>query len=89
LGVLPTAKNASAPAPADAAKGLGGEPAVPWLKLLAREGATGGLSEVYRINTAGGSAPATCAGREGTNFEVQYAAEYVSLLLYFEDWTNN
>lgn len=48
---------------------------VPWLKLSSksREGCT--ISEVYRLNTAGGVAPATCKGM-GSNFEVQYAAEY-------------
>jgi len=33
------------------------------------------VKEIYRVNTAGGSAPATCAGMDET-FEVQYAAEY-------------
>lgn len=48
---------------------------MPWLKLTARSGATGNLEEVYRVNTAGGNPPATCAGMPAT-FEVQYAAEY-------------
>ncbi|AEO63256.1 uncharacterized protein THITE_2108246 [Thermothielavioides terrestris NRRL 8126] len=71
LGELPCAKNGSAPAPADAPKGLNGEPAVPWLKLTAKQGATGGLQEVYRVKTVGGSAPATCEGM-AASFEVQY-----------------
>lgn len=75
LGSAMTAKNASEPAPADAAKGQGGEAAVPWLKLTTREGATGDLQEVYRVGTAGGSAPATCKDMPAT-FEVQYTAQY-------------
>jgi hypothetical protein len=76
IGFAPCAKNNSVPAPAGASVGQGGvgAGAVPWLKLVTRLGATGGLEEVYRINTAGGSAPATCAGMPAT-FEVQYAAE--------------
>jgi hypothetical protein len=76
LGVAPCAKNSSVPAPANASKGQGGKGfgAVAWLKLLTRDGATGNLQEVYRLNTAGGNPPATCAGMPAT-FEVQYAAE--------------
>jgi len=76
LGSAPCAKNASAPAPAGASPGQHhtGHGAVAWLKLLTRDGATGGLEEVYRVNTAGGNPPATCAGMPPT-FEVQYAAE--------------
>jgi len=77
LGEAPCAKNAATPAPSDAPKGQGGvgDGAVPWLKLLTRDGATGNLEEVYRLNTAGGNPPANCAGMAAT-FEVQYAAEY-------------
>jgi hypothetical protein len=74
LGQMPCAKNNTAAAPANAPKGQGGEAAVPWLKLLAKAGATGGLQEVYRLETAGGSAPATCAGMPAA-FEVQYSAQ--------------
>jgi hypothetical protein len=48
--------------------------AVAWLKLLTGDAATSNLKEVYRVNTAGGNRPATCAGMPPT-FEVQYAAE--------------
>lgn len=77
LGFAPCAKNASVAAPAGAIVGQGGvgNGAVPWLKLLTRQGATGNLEEVYRVNTAGGNPPLTCAGMAST-FEVQYAAEY-------------
>ncbi|KAJ9142787.1 malate dehydrogenase [Pleurostoma richardsiae] len=75
LGEAPCSKNASVAAPADAPKGQQGEAAVPWLKLLTKDGATGNLQEVYRLETAGGSAPATCNGQPAS-FEVQYAAQY-------------
>lgn len=76
LGYLPSAKDSSAPAPTDAPAGQNGvgDGAVAWLKLVATEGATGNLQEVYRVNTAGGSPPKTCSGMPST-FEVQYAAE--------------
>jgi hypothetical protein len=53
--------------------GPSGSAAVPWLKLLAKDGATGGIKEVYRVDTAGGSAPATCQGQPA-NIQVQYSA---------------
>ncbi|EFX01424.1 conserved fungal protein [Grosmannia clavigera kw1407] len=58
-------------------RGQHGEPAVPWLKLLAHDSSTttGNLREVYRVQTAGGSSPATCAGMPAA-FQVQYAAQY-------------
>jgi hypothetical protein len=74
LGQAPTLKNNTATAPADAPKGQQGEAAVAWLKLLARSGATGDIEEVYRVETAGGSPPATCKGMPA-NFTVQYAAQ--------------
>ncbi|RAL13802.1 DUF3455 domain-containing protein [Aspergillus homomorphus CBS 101889] len=46
---------------------------VPWLKLVGVEGK--GVEEVYRVHTAGGASPATCAGQKG-EFGVEYAAEY-------------
>lgn len=74
LGEAPCAKNATVDAPAGAATGQQGEKAVAWLKLTAREGATGRLQEVYRVETAGGSPPATCEGMSAA-FEVQYSAQ--------------
>jgi hypothetical protein len=76
LGFAPCAKNNSEPAPASAVMGQDNEGfgAVAWLKLLTRDGATGNLKEVYRVNTAGGKPPTTCAGMPAT-FEVEYAAE--------------
>lgn len=77
LGQVPTSKINTTNAPTTAMKGLNdvGNGAVAWLKLSARDGATGNLQEVYRLNTAGGSPPATCAGIESTSFEVEYSAE--------------
>ncbi|KAK3940792.1 hypothetical protein QBC46DRAFT_363800 [Diplogelasinospora grovesii] len=63
LGEAACAKNNSMAAPADAPTGQQGEKAVTWLKLLAKTGATGELQEVYRVETAGGSPPATCQGQ--------------------------
>ncbi|KAL4977606.1 hypothetical protein BDW66DRAFT_31131 [Aspergillus desertorum] len=57
-------------APAKPGYGITGD--VAWLKLKAVEGS---LSEVYRIHTAGGSAPATCEDMP-EEFTVDYAAEY-------------
>lgn len=73
LGAVPCAKNASAPAPATGAPGPSGSTAVPWLKLTAKDGATGSIKEVYRVNTAGGNPPATCQGQPA-NIQVQYSA---------------
>jgi hypothetical protein len=76
LGIAPTAKNSTAPAPAGAPVGQYGQGfgAVAWLKLLTIEGTTGNIQEVYRVNTAGGNPPKTCAGMPDA-FEVQYSAE--------------
>ena len=64
-------------------EGPDGSKPVPWLKLQTQtpngdarpEDTLGGVREIYRVNTAGGSPPATCEGMKAT-FEVQYAAEY-------------
>lgn len=76
LGFASCTKNNSEAAPAGAPMGQDHEGfgAVAWLKLLARDRATGNLEEVYRVNTAGGKPPTTCAGMPAT-FEVEYAAE--------------
>jgi hypothetical protein len=66
-------KIASVNAPANADVGPDGTGAVPWL-MLTDNGSSVGLSQVYRVVTAGGKAPATCPD---TNLiSVQYAAEY-------------
>ena len=50
--------------------------AVSWVYLTA-DGSTRshGLSEAYRINTAGGNA-ATCADAQASSFSVKYTAQY-------------
>lgn len=63
------------PAPADANAGPQGYGAVDWKALGAAAGSTG-LGEVYRVETAGGKAPVSCAGFEGSTVLVQYAAMY-------------
>jgi len=64
-------------APADADKGQIGQAygAVPWLKLASKTADGCTFQEVYRVNTAGGNPPATCAG-QAANIEIQYSAEY-------------
>ncbi|KAL7942978.1 hypothetical protein V8C42DRAFT_330976 [Trichoderma barbatum] len=75
IGTVPCAKNSSAPAPSTGAPGPRGESAVPWLRLTAKDGVTGSIKEVFRVNTAGGSPPATCQGQPAS-IQVQYSAVY-------------
>lgn len=51
---------------------------VPWLRLTTQaSGTTSQVKEIYRVNTVGGKAPATCAGQTpGQVFTVPYEAEY-------------
>jgi hypothetical protein len=76
LGQAPFSKNGTVSAPAGSPNGQGGVGygSVAWLQLLAKTGATGNLMEAYRVNTAGGSPPPTCANMPAT-FSVQYASE--------------
>lgn len=67
-------------APASAIKGQAASSsalngAVAWLKLDAASGTTGNLTEVYRVDTAGGQPPATCSGQPAS-FSIEYAAQY-------------
>jgi hypothetical protein len=78
LGTAGCTKHSGVDAPPARPVG-GGSPAgngkpVPWLKLTTVNGATGDLREVYRVETASGSPPATCQGQKAS-FEVQYAAQ--------------
>ncbi|KAH7032863.1 uncharacterized protein B0I36DRAFT_320183 [Microdochium trichocladiopsis] len=81
VGHATFSKKSGTDAPSNAPTGLQGEKAVAWLKLVAggsdavKIAATGGLQEVYRVETAGGSPPATCQGMAPT-FEVEYATQY-------------
>jgi hypothetical protein len=76
---MESTKQASVPAPAYAAKGINGQGAVPWL-MLDDSGSSsnhGDLRRVYRVETAGGSAAATCEGiSAGQVIRVPYTAEY-------------
>lgn len=63
-------------APNEASRGLEGTGAVPWLALVAKdEYPSVGLKEVFRVETAGGNPPKSCAGIEGV-ISVPYAAAY-------------
>ena len=62
-------------APASACPGLKGEGTIRWLYLKDTKGISqGGIDTVYRLETAGGMAPATCKGQPAS-FEVKYAAQ--------------
>jgi hypothetical protein len=77
-GLLVAAKSGDIPAPADADPGVGGvgNGAVDWLALSAKAGAGSvGLSQAYRVATAGGKAPATCLGQDAL-VQVQYAGRW-------------
>lgn len=69
-------KSADVPAPNYSYRGRDGQGdgAVDWLKLTKKKAAPG-LEEVYRMVTAGGNPPKTCAGMD-KEFDVEYAAEY-------------
>ncbi|KAF1983253.1 hypothetical protein K402DRAFT_338646 [Aulographum hederae CBS 113979] len=74
-------KIAGTPAPAGACSGTEGEGAVDWLYLT--DAGLGGATTsanlkggaVYRVETAGGKAPATCEG-QGADVVVPYTTEY-------------
>jgi hypothetical protein len=73
-------KTANVSAPAGSCPGLSGEGAVDWLYLSNAGGSFGGVSAVYRLETAGGASAKTCQGIGGNgsagHVEVPYAAEY-------------
>ncbi|KAA6412176.1 MAG: hypothetical protein FRX48_04327 [Lasallia pustulata] len=77
FGVTYSKKKAASAAPTVTTSNIVGYGNVPWLQLQAvvEEGSEGVVQEVYRLNTAGGAAPPTCAGQQGA-FQVEYAAEY-------------
>ncbi|KAF2720826.1 hypothetical protein K431DRAFT_285520 [Polychaeton citri CBS 116435] len=73
---LAAKKVGSVAAPASAYAGSESEGAVAWLYLTDNgSGVSNGLKAVYRIETAGGSPPTTCAGQP-ESIIVPYAAEY-------------
>jgi hypothetical protein len=67
--VLKKAQDADAPNPASDVK---------WLRLAAQAaGTTSKVKEIYRVQTVGGKAPATCAGKAaGDVITVDYEAQY-------------
>ncbi|KAJ9616672.1 hypothetical protein H2200_000391 [Cladophialophora chaetospira] len=77
LGTVFAAKGNSSEAPANAVAGVSGagNGAVPWLYLTSRPTTQGDIKAVYRLNTAGGQPPATCANMPAA-FSVDYAAIY-------------
>ncbi|KAF2143403.1 uncharacterized protein K452DRAFT_247935 [Aplosporella prunicola CBS 121167] len=68
-GVARVKKDSSTDAPESA-----GSDAVPWLRLVAKDG-NEAYGEVFRLETVGGQPPDTCEGQTGA-FEVEYAATY-------------
>lgn len=69
-------KLADIKAPANASTGIEGTDAVDWLALTAIGGSVG-LQEVFRVDTAGGSPPASCDGYVvGDVVSVPYSAGY-------------
>lgn len=67
-------------APPDAYPGINGTGAVDWLYLMDASGGSGatrgGVVGVYRILTAGGKSPRTCAGSQ-SSIIIDYSAIYV------------
>lgn len=77
---IPALSTASRGGPGDQQFG-----AVDWLRLKAIPEKTVDYKLAYRVETAGGKAPATCEGRPST-FSIEYATEYCELfsdLFYF------
>jgi hypothetical protein len=76
LGSTVDKKLATCTAPSNAPLGQNGKGfgSVPWLKLGQVSGSTA-LQNTFRLNTAGGAAPATCEGQP-SSFQIPYAAEY-------------
>ena len=75
-GFLVAKKIGDIPAPAGASMGQTGQAfgAVDWLTLT-DAGSSQGVSEVYRVATAGGKAPSACDG-SAYAIQIQYAALY-------------
>ena len=76
IGLLKGKKAANISAPATASEGPNnqGNGAVDWLALSDAGGSTN-FHEGYRVETAGGKAPASCSGQPEA-FVEQYAAQY-------------
>ncbi len=84
LGVVVGKKSANSTAPAGSPLGPDGkgDGSVAWLQLSATNASVttsgdGQWKSIYRVNTAGGSPPKTCEGKNaGEVFSVEYAANY-------------
>jgi hypothetical protein len=78
-GRLVAKRLGSVPAPPGSCPGKDGDDAgaIDWLQLTDNGAGQsfGGVTYVYRVETAGGKSPVTCEGETGS-FEVPYAAEY-------------
>ena len=79
-GYVEVKKKGTAMAPTGSPAGDNGKGSCAWLYLtknpeMTPKSGQETYKEVYRVNTAGGSAPDKCEGMPKT-FEVQYAAEY-------------
>ncbi|KAL8915596.1 MAG: hypothetical protein Q9171_000161 [Xanthocarpia ochracea] len=76
-GCLKGKKVAGIAAPKTASLGANGkgDGAVDWLMLTAVPGSTL-LKEVFRVETAGGKAPASCGGGPARQIQVEYATHY-------------
>ena len=76
MGLFKGKRDAAIAAPPDAVKGPGGigDGAIDWLALSAVAGSVK-LQKAYRVETAGGKAPSSCAGQPPL-IKVQYAAAY-------------
>ncbi|KAG9779080.1 hypothetical protein KCU88_g4122, partial [Aureobasidium melanogenum] len=77
LGTVTGQKVHDCPAPVNAVVGPNGKGngAVAWLHITARSTTIGNIKAVYRLSTAGGSPPATCAGQPAA-FSQDYSAIY-------------
>ncbi|EXJ90076.1 hypothetical protein A1O3_03145 [Capronia epimyces CBS 606.96] len=77
LGRVSAEKVKDSAAPSNAPAGVNGQGngAVPWLYLTSRPDTVGNIKAVYRLSTAGGSPPASCAN-QASAFSVDYSAIY-------------
>ncbi|RVX66649.1 hypothetical protein B0A52_09400 [Exophiala mesophila] len=73
LGRVFAQKAGDSVAPANALQNENG--VIPWLYLTSRSTTEGDIRAVYRVDTAGGSPPATCKDQP-SSFTVDYAAVY-------------
>ncbi|EXJ95096.1 hypothetical protein A1O1_00215 [Capronia coronata CBS 617.96] len=77
LGRVTAQKTNDSVAPSNAPVGVNGQGngAVPWLYLKSRSTTVGDIKAIYRLSTAGGSPPPSCADQPST-ISVDYSAVY-------------